>query len=109
MNSSSLHIRLTGIVFVLTQFFCSSSHLQVECYDALKTLADNINSGDADTKSHVVLSVLKVSSMTSSNPDRLLQVASAEANVPDLTPSNAITTSYQAVLQLIVIFQFGLS
>ena len=49
----------------------------MECYDAVKTIADKINSRDPDMMSHVIMSVFKV--------------ASAEANVP--VPHNILVSS----------------
>ena len=46
---------------------------KVECYDAVKTIADKINYRDADMMSHVIMSVFKV--------------ASAEANIPWTPPT----------------------
>ena len=46
---------------------------KVECYDAVKTIADKINNRDADMMSHVIMSVFKV--------------ASAEANIPWTPPT----------------------
>ncbi len=47
--------------------------LQEECYEALESISRNINTNDADMRSHVILSMIKV--------------AAAEADVPDLLPS----------------------
>ena len=44
-----------------------------ECYGAVKTISDRINSRDPDMMSHVIMSVFKV--------------ASAEANVPGPRPT----------------------
>ena len=49
--------------------------LQDECYDALKSISRKINRNDADMRSHVILSMIKV--------------AAAEADVPDLPPSGS--------------------
>lgn len=46
-----------------------------ECYDALKSISRKINRNDADMRSHVILSMIKV--------------AAAEADVPDLPPSGS--------------------
>ena len=51
------------------------SWLQDECYDALKSISRKINRNDADMRSHVILSMIKV--------------AAAEADVPDLPPSGS--------------------
>ena len=50
-----------------------------ECYGAVKTISDRINSRDPDMMSHVIMSVFKV--------------ASAEANVPGPRPTTASMTS----------------
>ena len=47
---------------------------KVECYGAVKTIADKINNRDADMMSHVIMSVFKV--------------ASAEANIPWSPPTS---------------------
>ena len=54
---------------------CVFSCLQDECYDALKSISRKINRNDADMRSHVILSMIKV--------------AAAEADVPDLPPSGS--------------------
>jgi len=46
-----------------------------ECYDALKSISRKINRNDADMRSHVILSMIKV--------------AAAEADVPDPPPSGS--------------------
>ena len=49
--------------------------LQEECYEALESISRKINTNDADMRSHVILSMIKV--------------AAAEADVPDLPPSGS--------------------
>ncbi len=49
--------------------------LQEECYEALESISRKINNNDADMRSHVILSMIKV--------------AAAEADVPDLPPSGS--------------------
>ena len=52
-----------------------SFELQEECYEALESISRKINTNDADMRSHVILSMIKV--------------AAAEADVPDLPPSGS--------------------
>ena len=49
--------------------------MQEECYEALESISRKINTNDADMRSHVILSMIKV--------------AAAEADVPDLPPSGS--------------------
>ena len=49
--------------------------LQDECFEALESISRKINTNDADMRSHVILSMVKV--------------AAAEADVPDLPPSGS--------------------
>ena len=65
------------VINVLSSAPFNKSLKKVECYDAVKTIADKINSRDADMMSHVIMSVFKV--------------ASAEANVP--VPHNILESS----------------
>ena len=65
------------VINVLSSAPFNKSLKKVECYDAVKTIADKINSRDADMMSHVIMSVFKV--------------ASAEANVP--VPHNILDSS----------------
>ena len=63
--------------FCLTRGSAHSLHfyflLQEECYEALESISRKINTNDADMRSHVILSMIKV--------------AAAEADVPALPPS----------------------
>ena len=52
-----------------------SFELQEECYEALESISRKINTNDADMRSHVILSMIKV--------------AAAEADVPDPPPSGS--------------------
>ena len=70
-------LKLKSSNFPFTSYILILFFQQVECYDAVKTIADKINFRDADMMSHVIMSVFKV--------------ASAEANVP--VPHNVLETS----------------
>ena len=62
-------------------------YLQEECFEALESISRKINTNDADMRSHVILSMIKV--------------AAAEADVPELPPSGSGRASGLPVLVLV--------
>ena len=62
--------------------------LQDECFEALESISRKINNNDADMRSHVILSMIKV--------------AAAEADVPDLPPSGSWRLATSSSLSLLV-------
>jgi hypothetical protein len=59
-----------------------------ECFEALESISHKINNNDADMRSHVILSMIKV--------------AHAEADVPDAPPSGSWRLATSSSLSLLV-------